>query len=90
MVADGLFEEVSGLREFSHLNALKTVGYSEVFRYLDAEYDKERAIELIKQNTRRYAKRQLTWLRNQSDTRWMDPNDIEAMIKVILSELASI
>jgi tRNA dimethylallyltransferase len=87
MVANGLFEEVEGLKDQSELNALKTVGYTEVFRHLDGEYDRERAIELIKQNTRRYAKRQLTWLRNQSDTKWMDPQDIEAMIKLIEASL---
>jgi tRNA dimethylallyltransferase len=87
MVANGLFEEVSSLKEFSSLNALKTVGYSEIFRHLDGEYDRERAIELIKQNTRRYAKRQLTWLRNQSDTKWMNPINIEDIIIEISSEL---
>lgn len=83
MVDEGLFEEVSALKSFSNLNALKTVGYSEIFRHLDGEYDKERAIELIKQNTRRYAKRQLTWLRNQSDNVWMKPDDLKGMIELI-------
>jgi tRNA dimethylallyltransferase len=87
MVANGLFEEVANLKSYSSFNALKTVGYSEIFRHLDGEYDRERAIELIKQNTRRYAKRQLTWLRNQSDTHWMDPRNIDAMLQMIRTKI---
>lgn len=83
MMNEGLAEEVSGLKQYRDLNALKSVGYTELFKHFDGEYDLDRAIELIKQNTRRYAKRQLTWLRNQSDTKWMEPDDIEGMIGLI-------
>jgi tRNA dimethylallyltransferase len=63
MVENGLLEEVEALKEYRHLNALNTVGYSEIFEYLDGKLSKEEAIDKIKQNTRRFAKRQLTWFK---------------------------
>ena len=63
MMKKGLLEEVESLMKFQDLNALKTVGYSELFKYLNNDISLERAIELIKQNSRRYAKRQMTWLK---------------------------
>lgn len=63
MMEKGLLQEVESLMKFQDLNALKTVGYSELFQYLKNEISIERAIELIKQNSRRYAKRQMTWLK---------------------------
>ena len=63
MMEKGLLQEVESLIKFQDLNALKTVGYSELFQYLNNEISLERAIELIKQNSRRYAKRQMTWLK---------------------------
>ena len=63
MIEKGLLDEVKGLAEHQNLNALKTVGYSEIFQHLNNEISLERAIELIKQNSRRYAKRQITWLK---------------------------
>jgi tRNA dimethylallyltransferase len=83
MMVAGLVDEVKKLLPYRNLNALKSVGYTELFRHFDGEYDLERAVELIKQNSRRYAKRQLTWLRNQSDTQWMKPDDLEGMIGLI-------
>lgn len=63
MMEKGLLQEVESLIKFQDLNALKTVGYSELFQYLNNDISLERAIELIKQNSRRYAKRQITWLK---------------------------
>lgn len=63
MMKKGLLQEVESLIKFQDLNALKTVGYSELFQYLNNDISLERAIELIKQNSRRYAKRQMTWLK---------------------------
>ena len=63
MMEKGLLQEVESLIKFQDLNALKTVGYSELFQYLNNDISLERAIELIKQNSRRYAKRQMTWLK---------------------------
>ena len=56
-------------------NSLQTVGYKELFGYLDGDYSLDRAVELIQQNTRHYAKRQLTWLRRDKDIHWLDARD---------------
>jgi tRNA dimethylallyltransferase len=72
MIRQGLIDEVRALLPYRHLNALNTVGYSEVFDYLDGNTHLDFAIALIKQNTRRFAKRQLTWFRKDGDIIWMD------------------
>lgn len=77
MVNQGLVDEVKSLLPYRHLNALSTVGYSELFAYLDGKTDLNRAIELIKQNTRHFAKRQLTWFKKDKEIHWLDPNDIQ-------------
>lgn len=77
MVQDGLLNEVKELIPFKHLNALNTVGYKELFDYFDNKVSLEQSINLIKQNTRRYAKRQLTWFNNQGDFETFEPNDLE-------------
>ena len=71
MMEKGLLQEVESLIKFQDLNALKTVGYSELFQYLNNDISLERAIELIKQNSRRYAKRQMTWLKRYPIT-WLE------------------
>jgi tRNA dimethylallyltransferase len=76
MFKDGLIEEVKALIPYRNLNALNTVGYSEVFDYLDNKTGLNRAIELIKQNTRHFAKRQLTWFRKDKTIHWLQPDDI--------------
>ncbi|MEZ4970545.1 MAG: tRNA (adenosine(37)-N6)-dimethylallyltransferase MiaA [Flavobacteriaceae bacterium] len=72
MMEEGLLEEVASLREHQTLNALQTVGYRELFRYFKGEMDLDTAVEEIKKNTRRFAKRQLTWLRKKEDIFWVD------------------
>jgi tRNA dimethylallyltransferase len=72
MIAQGLVEEARRLYPFRNHNALQTVGYQEVFPYLEGAYDLEEAIRLIKRNTRRFAKRQLTWFRRDDEIRWFD------------------
>ena len=85
MIEDGLVEEVRSLLPLRHKRALATVGYQEIFEYLDGGISLDRAIELIQRNSRRYAKRQLTWLRREKDVHWI-PNDIpDNMLKQILS-----
>ncbi len=74
MLANGLLEEVKSLYLFKDLNALKTVGYAELFDYLDSLMSFEEAVDKIKQNTRRFAKRQLTWFRKDEQIRWFEPN----------------
>lgn len=79
MIEAGLFEEAQSLYEKRHLNALQTVGYSEIFGYLEGEYDREEAIRLLKRNSRRYAKRQMTWFKKDTAINWFSTdrsNDI--------------
>lgn len=73
MIKNGLIEEVKTLVPHQHLNALQTVGYKEVFSYLSGSVTKDEAVALIKQNTRQYAKRQLTWFRKDLDYHWFLP-----------------
>jgi len=78
MIQDGLVDEVKSILEMGYspeLNSLNTVGYKEIISYLNGEYDIERAIELIKRNTRRFAKRQLTWFRKDENIKWFAIND---------------
>ena len=72
MIAQGLIDEVKSVFEYKHLNALNTVGYKEVFRYLEGHCSLEFAIEEIKKNSRRFAKRQVTWFKRQEETKWYD------------------
>jgi len=74
MLKDGLVDEVRSLKQRGfgvRLNALNTVGYKEVFEYLDGRIDDAKMVELIKRNTRRFAKRQLTWFRADMRIRWI-------------------
>ena len=76
MLENGLLEEVESLIHFQHNNALQTVGYKEIFAFYNNECTLEKAVENIKQNTRRFAKRQLTWFRKDKNTTWFEPNQI--------------
>jgi len=80
MIEEGLFEEARQLYPYKNQNALQTVGYQEIFGYFDGKYDKEEAIRLLKQNSRRYAKRQLTWFMRDKTTQWFDANDVDGII----------
>lgn len=75
MIQDGLEDEAKAVYDKRHLNSLQTVGYREMFGYIAGEYGFERAIELIQQNTRHYAKRQLTWFRRDKEIHWLNAND---------------
>lgn len=85
MIKQGLVEEVRSLLPYRELNALNTVGYSELFNYFDGKTDLNSAIELIKQNTRRFAKRQLTWFRKDKEIKWIDAAAID-LTKTILKQ----
>jgi len=78
MVENGLEQEVSALAPQYHLNALQTVGYSEWLPYFEGSNSKEKVIENIQQNTRHYAKRQMTWFKKDPDITWYSPNEINA------------
>lgn len=75
MINNGLFDEAERLHPYQNLNALKTVGYTEIFGYLDGLYSKEEAIRLLKRNSRRYAKRQMTWFGKDESIFWFDIKD---------------
>lgn len=79
----GLEKEARNLYPFRHLNALNTVGYKELFNYFEGKCSKEEAIRLIKRNTRRYARRQLTWFRNDPEYQWFSPSCPDAIIHCI-------
>lgn len=81
MMEAGLEAEARALYPFRHLNALQTVGYKELFAYFDGTCTREEAVALIKRNTRRYAKRQLTWFRRDGEIRWFAPDRTEEMIR---------
>ena len=87
MMEEGLLEEVQSLYEFKHLNSLQTVGYKELFDYLDGKTELDFAVEEIKKNTRRYAKRQLTWYRKDENIKWFSPFEKEEILDYILNHL---
>ncbi|WP_026966179.1 tRNA (adenosine(37)-N6)-dimethylallyltransferase MiaA [Algoriphagus terrigena] len=88
MIAAGLFDEADALFGKRHLNAMQTVGYSEIFGYLEGNYDKEEAVRLLKRNSRRYAKRQLTWFRRDPEIRWFHPDQVGAILNWIDTQIA--
>ena len=88
MIENGLIEEARKLYPSRNLNALQTVGYKELFLFFDGVYTKEFAIEEIKKNTRRFAKRQLTWFKKDPNTIWFDfETDFNKIIKKIKTQL---
>ena len=87
MMAEGLLEEVQSLLPQRSLNALKTVGYTELVKHLDGEITLDFALDQIKQHTRNYAKRQLTWLRRYHDLYWLDPNSMTPLLEQVLSKM---
>ncbi len=80
MMAEGLLKEVKNLVGLRDLNALNTVGYKELFAYLDGKISLDEAVEQIKANTRKYAKRQLTWLRKNKDYHWFKAEELPQLI----------
>lgn len=88
MLENGLFKEVQSLYKYKNLNALQTVGYREFFDFLDSKVNFNQAIELTKMNTRRFAKRQLTWYNKQTDIQWFDyKTNLSEIVNYINSKL---
>ena len=83
MIQQGLEQEVRAVSDKRHLNALNTVGYKEMFAYLNGEYDLDRAIELIQRNTRHYAKKQLSWFKRYGDVQWFSPYDRQRILDML-------
>jgi tRNA dimethylallyltransferase len=87
MMMSGLLEEAKHLFPARHLNALQTVGYTELFNYLEQRTSLEQAVEEIKQNTRQYAKRQITWFKKEKDIKWFDPEQTDEIAQYIESKI---
>ena len=83
MMVDGLLDEAKGLLSKSHVNALNTVGYKELFAYFDGHWSLDEAVERIKGNTRRYARKQLTWFKRDVEMKWFHPDHQEEILKYI-------
>ncbi len=87
MINEGLEEEARNLYHLKHLNAMNTVGYRELFAFFDDEISREKAIELIKRNSRRYARKQLTWFRNDEEMHWFENNQTKEIIAFIENKI---
>lgn len=87
MIAYGLVEEARQFYEHKNLNSLNTVGYKELFAHFDGEYSLEKAIELIKRNSRHYAKRQLSWFKRDVSIKWFEPTEKEIIIEYITFQM---
>lgn len=87
MIENGLFEEAEKLIAYKDKNALQTVGYKEIYDYLEGKYDKEEAIRLLKRNSRRYAKRQMTWFNKDKEISWFSPEKEDDIINFIKSQI---
>lgn len=83
MIEAGLFEEAEKLYPYREHNALQTVGYQEIFDFMEGKYDKEEATRLLKRNSRRYAKRQLTWFKRDEDTTWFSKADRNELVRFL-------
>ncbi|MDR1347017.1 MAG: tRNA (adenosine(37)-N6)-dimethylallyltransferase MiaA [Prevotellaceae bacterium] len=90
MLEQGLLDEVKHLYGYRDVNALKTVGYKEIFEYLDGKISLDEAISLIKRNTRRYAKRQISWFARYNDIEWFQPNEFEKILEFIKLKIISL
>jgi len=83
MMAEGLEDEARGLYVYRDLNALQTVGYKELFTYFDGVWTKEFAVDMIRQNSRRYAKKQLSWFHRDKTIRWFHPDDESDVLRFV-------
>lgn len=90
MMDDGLLDEAAQFYEHRHLNTLNTVGYKELYEYMSGNWTLDFAVNMIKQDTRRYAKRQLAWFNKDKSTHWFHPGEEQAIINLIESELKTI
>lgn len=86
MMQQGLLKEAENVYRLKDLNALNTVGYKEIFNYLEGRWPLEEAVERIKGNTRRYARKQLTWYKKDPNILWFHPDQKEEIINYILSK----
>lgn len=90
MMREGMLEEAKRVYSFRNLNSLNTVGYKELFKYLDGEWTLEKAVEKIKRNTRIYAKKQLTWFKKDTSIRWFHPDQRTDIISYINTQIKAL
>ena len=90
MITEGLEQEAREVYHLRHLNSLQTVGYREMFDYFDGKTTREEAIELIKRNSRRYAKRQMTWFRRDEEIAWFSPSEREKILQYLDSKICTL
>jgi tRNA dimethylallyltransferase len=88
MLEQGLLEEVKSVLPYRQHQALQTVGYSELFDFLDGAYSFEEAVRLLKRNSRRYAKRQLTWFTRDPEIKWFHPSQVAQVLAYVQTEIA--
>ena len=81
MIENGLVDEVKKFMDLKHHNSLNTVGYKEIFKYLDGEWTLDFAIEKIKQNTRIYSRKQVTWYRKDEEITWFHPDNVDGILQ---------
>jgi len=87
MLSQGLIEEAKKFQKMQDLQALQTVGYTEIFPYLEGRYDYEECVRLLKRNSRRYAKRQLTWFKKDKEIQWFEPSENQKIIDWLMVQL---
>jgi tRNA dimethylallyltransferase len=90
MIGSGLFDEAKAVYPYKNHNALQTVGYQEIFDFIDGHYDRDEAIRLLKRNSRRYAKRQLTWFKRDGEIRWFDAENVEPIVQYIEEQIGTL
>ena len=89
MISQGLEDEVRKVYPYKGVNALNTVGYREMFDYIEGKCSREEAIEKIQSNTRRYCRKQLTWFKRDPDIHWFNPDDLDGIMRLIDKEIES-
>ncbi|HEU5147869.1 MAG TPA: tRNA (adenosine(37)-N6)-dimethylallyltransferase MiaA [Chryseosolibacter sp.] len=87
MIANGLFDEARALYPLRHQNALQTVGYQEIFDFMENKYDYDECVRLLKRNSRRYAKRQLTWFKKDTGFTWFTPYEMDSILHYLKSKI---
>jgi tRNA dimethylallyltransferase len=88
MMEDGLMEEVKEVQHLREYTAMKTVGYRELFQVLDGKFSLEEGVDLIKRNTRKFARKQLTWFRKEQNYQWFSPENCTSLIEWVKNELS--
>ena len=83
MLFDGLLQEAEQFYSYKHLNTLNTVGYKELYEYMDGNWTLSFAINMIKQDSRRYAKRQLTWFNRDKEIKWFEPEEEDRILDYV-------